>query len=228
LMHTTSGLSAYDTLSNNAGGNLLIVDTIGRTIFPKYKRRVAVHEAGHFLVSYLMGVLPVEYTLSALESYQKRGNDKGLKSAVQAGTRFADEVFKKEISSGSIRARSLDQFTCISLAGIASELVLLEKAEGGRSDLVQLDALLFALRFSPQRASFQVRWAVYNTVSLIRKHKETVEEVATAMEKGATVQDLIELLEERIPPPPPEEYNEDGYVANTALYEQQQQQQQQP
>jgi len=215
------GLSAYDTLSNNAGGNLLIVDTIGRTILPSYKRRVAVHEAGHFLVSYLMGVLPVEYTLSALESYQKRGNDKGLKSAVQAGTRFADEVFKKEIASGSIRARSLDQFTCISLAGIASELVLLEKAEGGRSDLVQLDALLFALRFSPQRASFQVRWAVYNTVSLIRKHEKAVEEVANAMEKGASVQDLIELLEERIPPPPPEEYNEEGYVANRALYEQQ-------
>eukprot|EP00471_Norrisiella_sphaerica_P003688 CAMPEP_0184488874 /NCGR_PEP_ID=MMETSP0113_2-20130426/13784_1 /TAXON_ID=91329 /ORGANISM="Norrisiella sphaerica, Strain BC52" /LENGTH=437 /DNA_ID=CAMNT_0026871981 /DNA_START=370 /DNA_END=1683 /DNA_ORIENTATION=- len=214
------GLSAYDTLNNNAGGSLLIVDTLGRTLYPKYRRRVAVHEAGHFMVSYLMGVLPVEYTLSALESYRKRGDSRGLKSAVQAGTRFADEVFKMEISSGSIRTRSLDQFTCISLAGIASELVLLDKAEGGRSDLVQLDALLFALRFSPQRAAFQVRWAVYNTVSLIRQHKQTLEELADAMEEGKSVEVCIKLLEERLPPPPPEEYSEDGLLSNKPMYDQ--------
>jgi len=213
------GLSAYDTIRNNAGGNILIVDTIGRTIYPKYRKRVAVHEAGHFMVSYLMGVLPVEYTLSAADAYQKRAEGRGLRAAVQAGTRFADEVFKAEIASGSIRARSLDQFTCISLAGIAAELIVFDKAEGGRSDLVQLDALLFALRFSPQRAAYQVRWSVFNTMTLLRKHKDTVEELADAMEEGKSIAQCIELLEQRIPPPPPEEFNSDGMVKNQALYE---------
>eukprot|EP00467_Chlorarachnion_reptans_P001792 CAMPEP_0114499844 /NCGR_PEP_ID=MMETSP0109-20121206/7639_1 /TAXON_ID=29199 /ORGANISM="Chlorarachnion reptans, Strain CCCM449" /LENGTH=524 /DNA_ID=CAMNT_0001677449 /DNA_START=175 /DNA_END=1749 /DNA_ORIENTATION=+ len=217
-------LSAYDVVNNNAGGSLLLVDTIGRTIYPSYRRRVAIHEAGHLMVSYLMGVLPVEYTLSALDSYKKRGEVRGLKAAVQAGTRFADEMFKKEIASGSIRTRSLDQFTCISLAGIAAELVILDKAEGGRSDLVQLDGLLFALRFSPQRAAFQVRWAVYNTVSLLRQHKDVVEELADAMEDGKTIPELIKFLEDRIPPPPAEEFNELGMVSNKPLYEEEPQQ----
>eukprot|EP00468_Gymnochlora_sp_CCMP2014_P008181 CAMPEP_0167760214 /NCGR_PEP_ID=MMETSP0110_2-20121227/11463_1 /TAXON_ID=629695 /ORGANISM="Gymnochlora sp., Strain CCMP2014" /LENGTH=439 /DNA_ID=CAMNT_0007646703 /DNA_START=138 /DNA_END=1457 /DNA_ORIENTATION=+ len=212
-------LSAYDTINNNSGGNLLIVDTIGRAIFPQYRKRVAVHEAGHFMVSYLMGVLPVDYTLSAYDAYQKRGESRGLRSAVQAGTRFADELFKQEIATGSIRARSLDQFTCISLAGIASELVVLDRAEGGRSDLVQLDALLFALRFSPQRAAFQVRWSVFNTVSLLREHRDVLVELADAMEEGKSVAQCIQLLEEKIPPPPPEEYDENGHLANKSLYD---------
>ena len=58
-----------DQIVNLGGGEALIVDTLGRAIKPEYKRRVALHEAGHFLVAYLLGLLPTAYTLSSLDAF---------------------------------------------------------------------------------------------------------------------------------------------------------------
>jgi len=35
-----------------------------------YASRVALHEAGHFLVAYLLGLLPRSYTLSSWDAFQ--------------------------------------------------------------------------------------------------------------------------------------------------------------
>ena len=48
-----------DTKVVNRGfGELLLLDSLGRLVSKDYPRRVACHEAGHFLVAYLLGVLP--------------------------------------------------------------------------------------------------------------------------------------------------------------------------
>ena len=39
-------------------GELLLLDSLGRLVSKEYPQRVACHEAGHFLVAYLLGVLP--------------------------------------------------------------------------------------------------------------------------------------------------------------------------
>lgn len=41
----------------------------GRVVNRTYGRRVALHEAGHFLVAYLLGLLPRAYTLSSLDLF---------------------------------------------------------------------------------------------------------------------------------------------------------------
>ena len=41
----------------------------GRVINSTYGRRVALHEAGHFLTAYLLGLLPRGYTLSSLDLF---------------------------------------------------------------------------------------------------------------------------------------------------------------
>ncbi len=42
-----------------------------RTCMVGWRRRVALHEAGHFLVAYLLGLLPRAYTLSSLDAFIK-------------------------------------------------------------------------------------------------------------------------------------------------------------
>jgi hypothetical protein len=51
------------------------------------------HEAGHFLIAYLLGVLPKEYTITSLETFMKKGS-----LNVQAGTAFVDFEFVEEVS----------------------------------------------------------------------------------------------------------------------------------
>ena len=60
----------------NAGGlEALAVDTAGRVISATYGDRVAAHEAGHFLVAYLVGLLPRMYTLSSLDALRRCAPD---------------------------------------------------------------------------------------------------------------------------------------------------------
>ena len=40
---------------------------------------------------------------------------------VQAGTQLCDGAFQREVASGRLSSSSLDDFSCIALAGVASE-----------------------------------------------------------------------------------------------------------
>jgi hypothetical protein len=53
------------------GGEALLVDTLGRLVYPSYRQRVTLHEAGHFLVAYLVGLLPRDYALSSLDAFRR-------------------------------------------------------------------------------------------------------------------------------------------------------------
>lgn len=59
-------------VANMGGGEALVIDTLGRVITPSYHDRVTLHEAGHFLVAYLVGLLPRDYTLSALDAFKRQ------------------------------------------------------------------------------------------------------------------------------------------------------------
>ena len=52
------------------------------------------HEAGHFLIAYLVGILPRGYTVSSVEALKKEGS-----LNVQAGTTFVDFEFVEEVRS---------------------------------------------------------------------------------------------------------------------------------
>lgn len=58
-------------VANGGGLEALVVDMAGRVVVPTYGQRVAFHESGHFLIAYLMGLLPKSYTLSALDAFRK-------------------------------------------------------------------------------------------------------------------------------------------------------------
>ncbi|KAG4913965.1 hypothetical protein JHK86_054398 [Glycine max] len=85
-------LWTLDAVSFGGGIGSLVVDTIVHSFSQKYHNRVIQHEAGHFLIAYLVGILPRGYTNSSLDALQKEGS-----LNIQAGTAFADFEFQEEL-----------------------------------------------------------------------------------------------------------------------------------
>lgn len=186
-------LGTLDQVANGGGLEALLLDSFGRILSSNYKDRVAQHEAGHFLVSHLIGILPKTYTLSSLEAFRTYGA-----LNIQAGTTFVDFDFQQEVKSGKLSSQTLNKFSCVALAGVASEYLLYGVAEGGLADIQQLDAILKGLRFTQQKADSQVRWAVLNTISILRRQKGLHAKLAAAMLVGKSVGGCILLIENEL------------------------------
>ena len=62
----------------------------------------------------------------------------------------------------------------------------------------QLDNLLRALRFTQAKADSEVRWAVLNVVSLLRRYQKVQDKLANAMIAQASVAECIEIIENEI------------------------------
>jgi hypothetical protein len=86
----------------------------------------------------------------------------------------------------------------VALAGVATEYLRYGQAEGGLNDVQQLDQLLFALRFTQKKADGEVRWAVLNTITLLRRYKDLQDKVADAMTEGQSVGRIMALIEEAL------------------------------
>eukprot|EP00882_Tetradesmus_deserticola_P030488 GHRQ01034256.1.p1 GENE.GHRQ01034256.1~~GHRQ01034256.1.p1 ORF type:complete len:101 (-),score=25.80 GHRQ01034256.1:362-664(-) len=65
---------------------------------------------------------------------------------VQAGCQFCGGGFEGELAAGRLSSSSLDQFSCVALAGVVTEYLRFGQAEGGVGDVAQLDSLLRALQ----------------------------------------------------------------------------------
>ncbi|KAK8329134.1 hypothetical protein V6Z12_A11G298600 [Gossypium hirsutum] len=176
-------LWTLDLVSFNGGIGSLVLDTIGHTFSQKYHNRVIQHEAGHFLIAYLVGILPRGYTLTSLEALKKEGS-----LNIQAGTAFVDFEFLEEVNAGKVSAT-----VCV-----ATEYLLFGYAEGGLADINKLDGLLKGLGFSQKKADSQVRWAVLNTILLLRRHEAARSKLAEAMSLGKTVGSCIDIIEDNV------------------------------
>ncbi|EOA21154.1 hypothetical protein CARUB_v10001500mg [Capsella rubella] len=198
LFYLTLGfmfLWTLDLVSYSGGIGSLVLDTVGHTFSQRYHNRIVQHEAGHFLVAYLVGILPRGYTLSSLEALQKEGS-----LNIQAGSAFVDYEFLEEVNSGKVSATMLNRFSCIALAGVATEYLLYGYAEGGLDDISKLDGLVKSLGFTQKKADSQVRWSVLNTILLLRRHEIARNKLAQAMSKGESVGSCIQIIEDSIDP----------------------------
>lgn len=208
-------LLVLDQVGSGGAFESLAVDSAGRLLSPTYANRVALHEAGHFLTAYLNGLLPKDYTLtswdaytrSLVSSFKSKDNSRGggnngsgpsFQAGIQGGTTFCDSEFQEAVQGGSFPSSMLDIYSCVALAGVATEWMRFGSAEGGLADVQQLDSMLGALRFTQAKADDQVRWAVLNTVELLRRHSEVQDGLAEAMQSGKSVVECIQYLEENL------------------------------
>ncbi|KAI5424228.1 uncharacterized protein LOC127132317 [Lathyrus oleraceus] len=186
-------LWTFDLVSFGGGLGSLVVDTIGHNFSQKYHNRVIQHEAGHFLIAYLLGILPKGYSVSSLDALKKEGS-----LNIQAGTAFVDFEFVEEVNAGKVSATTLNKFSCIALAGVCTEYLIYGFAEGGLDDIRKLDSLLNGLGFTQKKADSQVRWSVLNTVLLLRRHEVARAKLAEAMSAGRSVGSCIDVIENSI------------------------------
>jgi hypothetical protein len=114
-------------------------ETVYQKLFPEYKQKIIKHEAGHFLLAYLLGI-PVRGCVTNAWDALKYPDIKG-----QAGTIFFDPKLSDELMNQKITKTSLDRMSVVIMAGIAAEAIEFGKAEGGAVDEQSLVGFLSSI-----------------------------------------------------------------------------------
>lgn len=174
--------------------NGAISETIARTLRPGYRDTVILHEAGHFLVAYLLGN-PIQSCLLDPLAVKEEGRFNG----VTAGTVFFDPELGGGMISGRLSRACIDRYTIVAMAGIAAEAMANGKSEGGKNDenaLIQLLASLDQGRsWDLGRIQTQARWAGTQAFLLIRDHQSAYKALVEALGRGASTGESIMAIE---------------------------------
>jgi hypothetical protein len=152
----------------------LVLDAIAGTK-SAYRQRIIQHEAGHFLVAYLLGIPIAGYTLSAWESVKQ-----GL--SAQGGVIFAPPP-------PDISTQLLQHYCIVWMAGIAAEKLMYDRSEGGIEDRQKLRGVLFLAGKQQQEIVQQENLATLQAKTLIQTNWDAYQALVTAMGNRATVAD---------------------------------------
>jgi hypothetical protein len=143
-------------------------------------RRVAIHEAGHVLMSQLLGYQLEDYTLG-----ERRD---GPLTGTAAGVVLKDHHPQNGVSRS-------ESFAMIALAGIAAETIVFGDAEGGMEDLTMLSGYFRQTQpFLNADVQASVRWATLAALRVCNMYRAQLEKVAEALLAGRSTQQCLELL----------------------------------
>eukprot|EP00586_Coscinodiscus_wailesii_P011902 CAMPEP_0172490662 /NCGR_PEP_ID=MMETSP1066-20121228/21178_1 /TAXON_ID=671091 /ORGANISM="Coscinodiscus wailesii, Strain CCMP2513" /LENGTH=452 /DNA_ID=CAMNT_0013259255 /DNA_START=433 /DNA_END=1791 /DNA_ORIENTATION=+ len=174
-----------------------------RLIMPSYAEKVRRHEAGHFLVAYLLGC-PVEgCVLSPLAALK----DVRFAGTVSAGTSFFDKELSLQVNGRKPLTRdSIDRFSVIVMAGIAAEAIHFGQADGGAGDEMAL--VRFLTQIMPRSGGArlwdgdtiknQARWGVLQAVLLIKRYKPCYDALCDALERGGDLGECVYAIEKAV------------------------------
>jgi hypothetical protein len=158
----------------------LVVDAIAGTK-AAYRQRIVHHEAGHFLVAYLLDIPITGYTLSAWESLQKG-------QSAQGGVMFAPP-------QADIRSRLLEQYCTVWMAGIAAEKLVYDRAEGGGEDRQKLRGVLFVVGKQQQEIVRQENAATLQAKTLIQTNWDAYQALVIAMKDRTPVAECCQQID---------------------------------
>jgi len=151
-MRSVVPLTALAVVTDRALLSGAVFESVTRFLFPKYKQKVIQHEAGHFLLAYLLGCPIQGFFLSAWDA-----SAAGIRG--QAGTVFFDNDLSSQLKANKVTRTAIDRYTIVLMAGIAAEALTYEQAEGGASDESALVNFLVGLSppWDQQRVFNQAR-----------------------------------------------------------------------
>ncbi len=180
------GLLAADQWGFEGKGATLFVDWVARRSSPEYRDRVAYHEAGHFLVAYLLDIPVTNYALTAWEAYRQGHPARG-------GVEFSDEHLVA--TPQKLSSPILKNYFTVWMAGIAAEKLVYEKAEGGGDDLQKLRAVLAVTESSSFNQKQKERLAREQARTLLQAHWKAYSLLVEAMKQRQPVSECYQLLE---------------------------------
>ncbi|KAG6421082.1 hypothetical protein SASPL_117631 [Salvia splendens] len=181
------------------------------------------HEAGHFLVGYMLGVLPRRYKVPSIEDLlqdklacgkvefigfeflrevgidpmSNRTFSKG-KLNKEDGPKPCDKLYhllRFHLSNAMISKQTLKTFSCVILGGMAAEHLLFGYSELLHSDVEKFARVHRWLGFTVDEVDFAHRQAAEATVLLLSSQMEALSRLAEAMALGGSVGFCIETIE---------------------------------
>ncbi|KAL5768405.1 hypothetical protein ACOSP7_014959 [Xanthoceras sorbifolium] len=166
------------------------------------------HEAGHFLVGYLLGVLPKGYMVPSIESLRQ---GKFTAARVEfVGFEFLKEVaiprmLKKDTSQvgdranrSKISSKTLNNFSCVLLGGLVAEHIVSGYSDGHHADINKLERVFRWLGYKKSEADYQLRWAALNTVLILHHHMKASSKLAEAMAMEKPISSCIDTIEKHL------------------------------
>lgn len=181
------GLATLDSFSLQGKGGNLLLDWVA-SVSPQHRERIVRHEAGHFLVAYLLGIPVSGYALSAWEALKQ-------KQSGQGGVSFDDRELASQLKQGTLKAQLLDRYCTIWMAGVAAETLVYGSAEGGADDQSKLREVLTPLGFSASATQQKERSCVLSARTLLQAHWSAYEALASAMQQRADICECYRIIE---------------------------------
>ncbi|MGD2182333.1 ATP-dependent Zn protease [Lusitaniella coriacea] len=185
------GIVTVDTLGLKGRGATLLLDGLAR-FSPEYRDRAVYHEAGHFLVAYLLGIPVKGYTLSAWETL-KQGQP-GIGGVVVE----TENLFEGVLSPLELQLL-LDRLCTVWMAGIAAEVLRYERAEGGKEDRQQITNALVFFGRSASESPRKQQWGQLKAKTLIEKHRNAYEALVRGMIERKPVPECYRLIQQHVP-----------------------------
>lgn len=187
---TVLGLATIDNFTFQGKGSTLLVGLLAN-VSPQHRDRVLRHEAGHFLVAYLLEIPISDYTLNPWEAF-KQGKP-GL-----GGVSFADEELTAQLQKGALKVQLLERYCTVWMAGGVAETLTYGNVEGGSDDREKLRVVWTQqLGRSLAECETKERWAALQARNLIQQHWSAYEALVEAMQKRASVSECYHLIQER-------------------------------
>lgn len=183
--------------------NGAVFESITRLVMPEYNNKILRHEAGHFLIAYLLGC-PVEGCV--LNSWEALADARfgGKRTTVSAGTSFFDPDLSDEINGRKPVSRSsVDRYSIIVMAGIAAEAINFGRADGGAGDEAALITFLSnlnpksggAVTWDLQGIKNQARWGALQSTLLLKEYKPSYDALVEALERGGDLGECVYAIE---------------------------------
>ncbi|NJL79532.1 MAG: ATP-dependent Zn protease [Richelia sp. RM2_1_2] len=179
-------IATFDSWSLEGRGGTLFLDLIGG-FSGEYRERILHHEAGHFLVAYILGVPVTGYSLSAWEALKQKQQGLG-------GVTFDDVELLSQFEKGTITTRILERYYTIWMAGIAAEKLIYNDYKGGADDKNKIMGVLKSLGCSKSTCEQKQRFSILQAKTLLENNWSAYEALVDMMRERATVEECGKVL----------------------------------